>query len=62
VLLIATTKEPHISPTITRDAMFIAQWLLQNYVGCFAFNLKELSQLKGHKVYITLEDDTPNFR
>jgi hypothetical protein len=42
--------------------MFITQWSLQNYVGCFAFNLKELGQLKGHKVYITLEDDTPNFR
>jgi len=34
---------------------------LQNYVGCFAFNLKELGRLKKQKVQIVLEDDNSIF-
>ncbi len=37
-------------------------WLLQNYIGCFAFSLKDLNQLEGQKVQIVLEDDNPIFR
>jgi hypothetical protein len=31
--------------------------LLQNYIRCFAFNLKEVNQLKEQKVHIIFEDD-----
>jgi hypothetical protein len=33
------------------------QWLLQLYVSCFAFSLKDLGQLKGQEVCIILEND-----
>ncbi len=35
---------------------------LHDYVECFAFNLKKLGRLKGHKVQIILGDDNPIFR
>ncbi len=38
------------------------QQLLQEYVGCFAFNLKDLGQLRGQKVHIILKDDNPIFK
>jgi hypothetical protein len=31
-------------------------------IGYFAFNLKKLGQLKGHEVWIVLEDDNPLLR
>ncbi len=37
-------------------------WLLHNYIGCFAFSLKGLSQLEGQEFQIVLEDDNPIFR
>jgi hypothetical protein len=42
---------------VTRNEVQEIQWLLQDHVGCFAFNLKELGQLKGYEVQIALEDD-----
>jgi hypothetical protein len=39
-----------------------AQLLLQDFIGCFAFSLKELDQIKGQEVWIVLEDDNPIFR
>jgi hypothetical protein len=38
------------------------QQLLQEYVGCFAFNLKYLEQLRGQKVHIILKYDNPIFK
>jgi len=42
--------------------MCTTQQLLQNYIGCFAFNLKELGWLKGQEEQIILEDENPIFR
>jgi len=42
--------------------MCTTQQLLQNYIGCFAFNLKELGWLKGQEERIILEDENPIFR
>jgi hypothetical protein len=36
--------------------------LLQNYVHCFPFDLKELDKLKGQKLHIALDDDTHIFQ
>ncbi len=60
--LTTTTWEPNIGPTIIRDEMRTTQRPLHDYVECFAFNLKKLGQLKGHKVQIILEDDNPIFK
>ncbi len=62
VLLTISTWEQNIDPMVIRDEMFIAPWSLHDYVGFFAFNLKELGQLKGEEVCITLEDNIPIIR
>lgn len=31
--------------------------LLQSYIGCFSFNLKDLDQLEGQEAQIVLKDD-----
>ncbi len=41
----AETWELDIGLTIARDEVQEVQWLLQDYVSCFAFNLKEMGQL-----------------
>jgi hypothetical protein len=56
------TWESYIGPTVIRDEMKEVRWLLQNYVSCFVFNLKELGQLKGQEVKIGLKDDNLIFR
>jgi hypothetical protein len=51
-----------IGPVITRGEVHEAQKLLQDFTGCFAFNLKELGQLRGQEIRIILEVDNPIFR
>jgi len=36
------TWELDIGLTVTKDEVQKVQWLLQDYINCFAFNLKEL--------------------
>lgn len=60
--LTTTTWEPNIGLTIIKDEMRTTQRPLHDYVECFAFNLKKLGRLKGHKVQIILGDDNPIFR
>jgi hypothetical protein len=36
--------------------------LLQDFIGCFTFNLKELGQLTRQEVQIVLEEDNPIFK
>jgi len=62
VPLTTTAWEPNIGPMVIRDEMCTTQQLLQNYIGCFAFNLKELGRLKGQEVRIILEDENPIFK
>jgi hypothetical protein len=59
-----TTKiwDLRIGTTIIRGEVHEAQWIIQDFIGCFAFNLKELGQLKGQEVQIILEDDNLIFR
>jgi len=51
-----------VGPMAVRGEVQEVLWLLQNYIGCFAFSLKDLNQLEGQKVQIVLEDDNPIFR
>jgi hypothetical protein len=47
---------------ITRGEVHETRRIIQNFIGCFVFYLKELGQLKGQEVQIILEDDNPIFR
>jgi hypothetical protein len=47
VHVITKTCNSRIGPIITRGEVHEAQKILQDFTGCFAFNLKELGQLKG---------------
>jgi hypothetical protein len=42
--------------------MHFKKWLLHHHIGCFAFSLKELSELKRQVVPIILENGNPIFR
>jgi len=42
--------------------MHKTRWLLHDHIRCFAFSLKELSQLKGQVVPIISENGNPIFR
>jgi hypothetical protein len=42
--------------------MHKTRWLLHDHIGCFAFSLKELSQLKRQVVPIISENGNPIFK
>jgi hypothetical protein len=42
--------------------MHKTRWLLHDHIRCFAFSLKEFSQLKGQVVPIISENGNPIFR
>jgi hypothetical protein len=44
---IVESWEPNIGLAITKDEVHEVQQLLQDHIGCFVFNLKDLGQLKG---------------
>jgi len=60
--VIVKTWEPKVGPMAIKGEVLEILWLLQSYIGCFAFSLKDLSQLKGQEVQIVLEVDNPIFR
>jgi hypothetical protein len=45
--VIAKTWELKIGPIVIGDEVHEAQQIIQNLIGCFAFSLKKLGQLKG---------------
>jgi hypothetical protein len=47
VHVITKTWEAWIGLMVIRGEVHDAQQLLQDFIGCFTFSLKELSQLKG---------------
>ncbi len=58
----AETWDPKIGPTIIGGEVHETRWIIQDFIRCFAFNLKELGQLGGQEVQIILEDDNPIFK
>ncbi len=62
VQVIIETWDPKISLAVTRGEVHETQWIIWNFTRRFAFNLKELAQLRGQEVRIILKDDNPIFR
>jgi hypothetical protein len=62
VQLTTKTWDSKIGPTIIGGEVHETQWIIQDFIGCFAFNLKELGQLKRQEIQIILEDDNLIFR
>jgi hypothetical protein len=62
VQMTTKTRELKIGLIVIRGEMRKTQWLLQKYIWCFGFSLKEPGQLKGEEVHIMLEDDDSIFK
>ncbi len=62
VKMTTKTSKLKIGLVVIKGEMLKTQWLLQKYIWCFDFSLKELCQLKGQEVHIILEDDNSIFK
>ncbi len=56
------TWEPKVDLVVIGHEVQEVQMLLQEHIGCFVFNLKELGELVEQKVHITQKDENPIFK